>query len=140
MIIKHRTQRRYAYGGSGIFDVIGSLVSRVATKAPEVLARAQANKLISQVVKKSMTAGQKALIDNSDRLTTGLVNKVVDKIVKPSAKDIVKPSAKDIVAKKQASALINSLTQPQVTPVNLNALISGMGLKPVRSGYGIALD
>ncbi len=132
MIIKHRTQRRYAYGGSGIFDVIGTLASRLASKAPAVLAQAQANKLISQVVKKSMTAGQKALIDNSDRLTTGLVNKVVDKIVKPSAKDIV--------AKKQASALINSLTQPQLTPVNLNALISGMGLKPVRSGYGIALD
>ncbi len=134
LIIKRRTQRHYVYGGSGIFDVIGNLVSRVATKAPEVLARAQANKLITQVVKKSMTAGQKALIDNSDRLTTGLVNKVVDKIVKP------KPSTNDIVAKKQAIALINSLTQPQVAPVNLNALISGMGLKPVRSGYGITLD
>ncbi len=138
MIIKHRTQRRYAYGGSGIFNVISNLVSKVATKAPEVLARAQANKLISQVVNKSMTAGQKALIDNSDRLTTGIVNKVVDKIVKPN------PSVGDIAAKKQASALINSLTQARTSPVNsnsnLNSLIAGMGLKPVKSGNGITLD
>ncbi len=124
MLLIHKTQRRYVYGGSGIFDVIGKLITGVSKKAPEVLARAQANKLITQVVKKSMTAGQKALID---------------KIVKPN------PSVGDIAAKKQASALINSLTQPKVaTPINsnsnLNSLIAGMGLKPVRSGNGITLD
>ncbi len=135
MIINHRSQRRYVYGGSGIFDVLAKIASRVTSKTPEVLARAQANKLISGVIKKSISAGQKALIDNSDRLTTGLVTKAIDKLVKPS---------KDVVAKQQASALINSLTQPQVnlskTPVNLNALISGMGLKPIKSGRGIVLD
>lgn len=132
MIIKHKTQRRYQYGGSGIFDIFGKIASKVASKAPEVLAKAQANKLISEISKKAMSAGQKALIDNSDRLVTGVVNKIVDKIDKPP---------KDAIAKQQASALINSLTsQPTEAPVNLSSLISGMGLRPIVRGRGIVLD
>ena len=34
MIIKHKT-KRYVHGGSGIFDIIGKIASKVATKAPE---------------------------------------------------------------------------------------------------------
>ena len=33
MIIKHKTKRRYVHGGSGIFDIIGKIASKVATKA-----------------------------------------------------------------------------------------------------------
>ena len=52
-------------------------------------------KLINQVAKKAMSAGQKALIDNTDRLANRAVNKIIDKIA---------PS-KDVLAKQQASAL-----------------------------------
>ena len=35
MIIKHRTQDVYQYGGgSGIFDIISKITSKVASKAP----------------------------------------------------------------------------------------------------------
>ncbi len=127
MIIKHKVARNYIRGGSGIFDIIGKIASKVATKTPEVLAKAQANKLINEVTKKIMSAGQKALIDNSGRLGTVAVNKIIDKI-----------ADKDIVAKQQASALINSLTsEPEQ---NLSSLISGMGLRPITRGSGVVLD
>ena len=130
MIIKHKTQRRYVHGGSGVFDIFSKIASKVVSKAPEVLAKAQANKLINQVTKKALSAGQKALIDNSDRLTTGVVNKVIDKVVGPD---------KDVLAKVQANELINSLTSQPVADQNLSSLISGMGLKPI-SGRGIVFD
>ena len=127
MIIKHKVSRNYVRGGSGIFDVVSKIASKIASKAPEVIAKAQANKLINQVTKKALSAGQKALIDNTDRLATGAVNKIIDKIVD-----------KDVVAKQKASDLINSLA-PTVVDSNLSSLISGMGLRQV-SGRGIFLD
>ena len=77
MIIKHKTKRRYVHGGSGIFDIIGKF------------AKPHANKLINQVTKKALSAGQKALIDNTDRLATGAVDKIIDKIID-----------KDVIAKQ----------------------------------------
>ena len=125
MIIKHKVSRNYVRGGSGIFDVVSKIASKIASKAPEVIAKAQANKLINQVTKKALSAGQKALIDNTDRLATGAVNKIIDKI-----------ADKDIVAKQKASDLINSLAP---TDQNLSSLISGMGLQPIR-GRGVVFD
>ena len=49
MIIKHITKRRYVHGGSGIFDIVST--------------------------KKALSAGKKAIIDNTDRFATGAVNK-----------------------------------------------------------------
>ena len=136
MIIKHKTKRRYVHGGSGIFDIIGKIASKVATKAPEVLAKAQANKLINQLTKKALSAGQKALIDNTDRLVTGAVNKIIDKSKTQKIVD------KDVIAKQQVRALINNLTSQPTTDQNLSSLISGMGLRPIRPirGNGIVLD
>ena len=129
MIIKHKVSRNYVRGGSGIFDIVSKIASKVAGKAPEVLAKAQANKLINAVTKKALSAGQKALIDNSDRLATGAVNKIIDKIA----------GSKDEIAKQQASALINSMTSQPTADQNLSSLISGTGLRPIR-GRGIVLD
>ena len=130
MIIKHKVSRNYIRGGSGVFDIFSKIASKVVSKAPEVIAKAQANKLINQVTKKALSAGQKALIDNSDRLTTGVVNKVIDKVVGPD---------KDALAKIQANELINSLTSQPAADQNLSSLISGMGLKPI-NGRGIVFD
>ena len=134
MLIKHKVSRNYVHGGSGIFDIIGKIASKAASKAPEVLAKAQANKLINEVTKKALSAGQKALIDNSDRLATGVVNKVIDKIAPP----------KDVIARQQASNLINSLASQPTADQNLSSLISGMGLRPINNrrvnGRGIVLD
>ena len=125
MIIKHRTKRGYVHGGSGVFDIISKIASKVAMKAPEVLAKTQANKLINTVTKKALSAGQKALIDNTDRLATGAVNKIIDKIVD-----------KNVIAKQQAaSALINSLTSQPTPDQNLSSLISGMGLRAYTATY-----
>ena len=126
MLIKHRVQRRYKYGGSGIFDILGKIASKVASKTPEMLAKAQANQLINKITKEVIKQGERALVDQSGNLTKAAINKITSK-----------PS-KDAVAKQKASALINSLGVQQ--PSNLNSLISGMGLKPITRGSGIVLD
>ena len=134
MIIKHRTQRQYQYGGSGIFDIVGKVASRVAAKTPEMIAKVQANALINKVTKEVVKQGEKALVDNSGKLAKAAVKNIVDKVAK-------QPS-KDVVAKQMATDLINSLppkSQSKNTQ-NLNSLISGMGLKPLTVGSGIILD
>ena len=134
MIVKHKTQRRYQYGGSGIFDIVGKVASRVAAKTPEMIAKAQANALINKVTKEVVKQGEKALVDNSGKLAKAAVKNIVDKVAK-------QPS-KDVVAKQMATDLINSLppkSQSKNTQ-NLNSLISGMGLKPLTVGRCIILD
>ena len=126
MLIKRKVSRKYVRGGSGIFDILGKIASKVASKTPEMLAKAQANQLINKITKEVVKQGERALVDQSGNLTKAAINKITSK-----------PS-KDAVAKQKASALINSLGVQQ--PFNLNSLISGMGLKPITRGSGIVLD
>ena len=139
MIVKHRVQRRYQYGGNCIFDIIGKIASKVATKTPELIAKAQASQLINKITKEAVKQGEKALVDSSGKLAKTAINKVVDKIVYKKSID------NRAVAKQNVNNLINGLTAQKSTTsdhgptANLNSLISGMGLKKV-SGSGIILD
>ena len=118
MIIKHNVQRRYKYGGSGIFEILGKIASKVASKTPENLV----NKITKEVVKH----GEKALVDQTSNLTKAAIKSIAGS----------KPSKDSI--KQRYSAMINSLeSQPFY---NLNSLISGAGLKPITRGGGIVLD
>ena len=134
MIIKHKTKQRYMYiyvhGGAGVFDIIGKIASKVATKAPEALAKAQASNLINKLTKEAINQGQKAAIDQSGKLAKAAVNKIIGKV-----------TSKDVQAKQQATALINNLTSQPLphNDQNPSSLISGMGLGPIR-GQGIVLD
>ena len=135
MIIKHKTKRRYVHGGSGIFDIIGKIASKVATKAPEALAKAQASNLINKLTKEAINQAQKAAIDQSGKLAKVAVNKIIGKV-----------TSKNVQAKQQARALINNLTSQPIADQNLSSLISGMGLRPIQPirpsirGQGIVLD
>ena len=135
MIIKHKTQRQYQYGGNGIFDILTKVASTVARKKPEMIAKAQANNSIDKVTKKVVKQGEKALIDNSGKLAKATVRKVVDTIYR-------KKPPTDVIAKQMATDLINSLPPKKTltSSTNLNSLISGMGLKPLSVGSGIILD
>ena len=134
MIIKHKTQRRYQYGGSGIFDIVGKLASKIAAKTPDLI-----NKVAKEVVKQ----GEKALVDNSGKLAKATVKKMLNKKPKGHVRDA---PTKDDIAKQMGTDLINSFppkSQPKNTlasSTNLNSLISGMGLKPLAMGSGIILD
>jgi hypothetical protein len=150
MILKHKTQRRYQYGGTGIFDIAGKLASKIAAKTPEMIAKAQANDLINKVTKEVVKQGEKALVDNAGKLAKAAVKKIVDKVASQAPVSAAKQPSKDVVAsrasvsaaKQMATDLINSLpykSQPKNTQ-NLNSLISGMGLKPLAMGSGIILD
>ena len=116
MIIKHNVQRRYKYGGSGIFEILGKIASKVASKTPENLV----NKITKEVIKH----GEKALVDQTGNLTKAAIKRIAGS----------KPSK----VKQKFSAIINSLeSQPFY---NLNSLISGAGLKPITRGGGILID
>ena len=80
MIIKHKTQRQYQYGGNGIFDIVTKVASKIARKTPEMIAKAQANDLNNKVTKEVVKQGEKALIDNSGKLAKATVRKIVDTI------------------------------------------------------------
>ena len=71
------------------------------------------------------------MIDNTDRLATGAVNKIINKIVD-----------KDAIAKQQPKALINNLTSQPIPDQKLSSLIYGMGLRPIQPirGKDIVLD
>ena len=59
MIIKHKTQRQYQYGGNGNFDILTKVTSTGARKTPEKIAKAQANDLINKVTKEVVKQGEK---------------------------------------------------------------------------------
>ena len=112
MIIKHKTQRRYQYGGSGIFDIVGKLASKIAAKTPEMIAKAQANDSIDKVTKEVVKQGEKALIDNSGKLAKATVRTIVDTINR-------KKPPTDVIAKQMATDLMNSLP-PKKNSYKLN--------------------
>ena len=95
MIIKRKVSRKYVHGGSGIFDVLGKIASKVASKTPEVLANAQANQLINKITKEAVKYSEKALIDQAGNFAKAAVNKFA-----------LKPSI-NAIAKAKASALIH---------------------------------
>ena len=126
MIVKHRTSRKYVYGGNGIFDILTKIASKIVSKTPQIIAKTTANSLINKVTKAVVKQGEKALLDSLGK-TVG--NKTINSIIK-------KPQN----AKKNIATIMANLN-PKVNndnEVNLNSLISGMGLRKI--GYGITLD
>ena len=110
MIVKHKTQRRYQYGGSGIFDIVGKVASRVAAKTPEMIAKAQANALINKVTKEVVKQGEKALVDNSGKLAKAAVKNIVDKVAKQPSKDVVAKQMATDLSIYSPSSLLRSMS------------------------------
>ena len=127
MIIKHKTHRKYVYGGGSMFNILGNLVSKIASKTPEMIAKTTANALVNKVTKEVVKQGEKALLDSLGK-TVG--KKTINSIIK-----------KTQTAKKNIDAIMTNLATnvSNENEVNLNSLISGMGLRKVL-GWGITLD
>lgn len=98
LIIKHGYRRKYVYGGSGIFDSIGTVISKIAAN--------------SAVQKLALDAGKKALE------FTG--KKAVD-VIESQAKNLITKFRKKKL-NSNSSAILQRLSNNSLNPKNLATL------------------
>ena len=135
MLVFKRTSTNYKIGGHGLFDMLMKIGSKAVTDLPQKLATS------------AVEGAKSAVISGAKRGAETVVQKVVNKIIKP--KPPVKPppvKANSINVKSKGAikkwSQPTQSTQPTQSKIdsglNLNSLIDGYGLKKI-SGSGIVL-
>ena len=118
IVPKHGLKKRYAYGGSGIFDTIANLLTRIftssaakhiASSAPDV-----GKNVAKEGAKKALDVGKSAVVDVGKKLVkkalTPKSEKMLQKYTQPTTQDInslIEGSAieiQDIVKKLNSGA------------------------------------
>ena len=120
IVTKHRFKKRYAYGGSGIFDTIANFLTRIFTsstaKQIAFCALDVGKSVAKEGAKKALEAGKSAAVDV-----------LVTKALTPKSKKILQKHAEP--AKQDINRLIDgSAIAIQDLVKNLN---SGAGIKVV---------
>ena len=93
---KHRFKKRYAYGGSGIFDTIANFLTRTFTSsAAKQIASSAINvgkSVAKEGAKKTLEAGKSAAVDARKKLVTKALTpkskKILQKYTEPATQDI----------------------------------------------------
>ena len=121
---KHGFKKRYAYGGSGIFDTLANLLTRIftssATKQIASSALDVGKSVAKEVAKKALDVGKSAAVDVGKKL----VNKALT---------------------SKSKKILQKYTQPTAQPTtqHINALIDGSAIqiqdlvKKLNTGMGI---
>ena len=123
IIPKQGFTKRYAYGGSGIFDSITKLLMRIFTSGA---AKQLASSALG-VGKKVAKEGAKKALEAGTTAATDVGKKLVQKALKPKSKKILEKYT----------------TQPQPQTQNINSLIAGSSIeiqnlvKKLNTGMGI---
>ena len=124
IVTKQRFKKKYQYGGSGIFDTIANLLTRIFTSSAAKQIASSAfdvgKSVAKEGAKKALEAGKNAAVDAG--------KKVVMKALTPKSKKI-----------------LQKYTEPtkQPTTQDINALIDGSAIaiqdlvKKLNSGAGI---
>ena len=131
---KHGFKKKYAYGGSGIFDTIANLLTRIFTSSAAKQIASSALDVGKSVgkegVKKAFEAGKSAPID--------VGKKLVMKALTPKSKLVTKaltPKSKKILQKytEPATQDINTLINGSAIDIQniVKKLNSGAGFKVV---------
>ena len=124
IVPKHGFKKRYAYGGSGIFDTITNFLTRIFTSgaAKQIASSALdvGKSVAKEGVKKALEAGKSPAIDVGKKLVT--------KALTPKSKKILQKYTEP---------------SPQSTTQDINTLIDGSAIaiqdlvKKLNSGSGI---
>ena len=124
IVPKHGFKKRYAYGGSGIFDTIASLLTRIFTNSAAKQIASSAidvgKGVAKEGAKKALEAGKSAAVDVGKKLVT--------KALTPKSKKILQKYTEP---------------SPQSTTQDINTLIDGSAIaiqdlvKKLNSGSGI---
>ena len=123
IVNKHGFKKRYAYGGSGIFDTIANLLTRIFTSS----AAKQITSSALDVGKSVAKEGAKKALEVGKSTTVDVGKKLVTKALTPKSKKILQkhtqPTTQDINTLIDGSAIgIQDLVKK---------LNTGMGIKIV---------
>ena len=96
IVTKHGFKKRYAYGGSGIFDTIVSFLTRMFTSsAAKHIASSTLDvgkSVAKEGAKKALEAGKSAVVDVGKKLVTKALTpkskKILQKYMEPATRDI----------------------------------------------------
>ena len=96
IVNKHGFKKRYAYGGSGIFDTIANLLTRIFTSsaAKEITSSALdvGKSVAKEGAKKALEVGKSTAVDVGKKLVTKALTpkskKILQKHTQPTTQDI----------------------------------------------------
>ena len=96
IVTKHGFKKRYAYGGSGIFDTIVNLLTRIFTSsaAKQIVSSALdvGKRVAKERAKKALEAGKSAAVDVGKKLVmkalTPKSKKILQKYTEPKTENI----------------------------------------------------
>ena len=96
IVTKHGFKKRYSYGGSGIFDTIANLLSRIFTSsvAKQIASSALdvGKSVAKEGAKKALDVGKSVAVDVGKKLVTKALTpkskKILQKYTEPTTQDI----------------------------------------------------
>ena len=127
IVPKHGFKKRYAYGGSGIFDTIASLLTRIFTSSAAKQIASSAldvgKSVAKEGAKKALEVGKSAAVDVGKKLVTKALTPKSKKILQKYTQPATQPATRDI-----GTLIDGSAVEIQDLVKKLNA---GMGIKIV---------
>ena len=127
IITKHGFKKRYAYGGSGIFDTIASLLTRIfmSSAAKQIASSALdvGKSVAKEEAKKALDVGKSAAVD--------VGKKLVAKALTPKSKKILQKYTQP--ATQSTTQDINTLIDGSAVEIQdlVKKLNTGMGIKKI---------
>ena len=127
LVTKHGFKKRYAYGGSGIFDTLANLLSRIFTSSAAKQIASSAldvgKSVAKEGAKKALDVGKSAAVDVGKKLVNKALTSKSKKILQKYTQPTAQPTTQDINALIDGSAI-----QIQDLVKKLN---TGMGIKKI---------
>ena len=127
IITKHGFKKRYAYGGSGIFDTIASLLTRIFTSSAAKQIASSAldvgKSVAKEGAKKALDVGKSAAVDVGKKLVTKALTPKSKKILQKYTQPTTQSTTQDINTLIDGSAVE---IQDLVKKLN-----TGMGIKKI---------
>ena len=127
IVPKHGFKKRYAYGGSGIFDTIANFLTRIFTSSAAKQIASSAldvgKSVAKKGAKKALEAGKSAAVDVGKKLATKALKPKSKKILQKYTEPTTQPTTQDINTLIDGSAVA---IQDLVKKLN-----SGAGIKTV---------
>ena len=127
IITKHGFKKRYAYSGSGIFDTIASLLTRIFTSSAAKQIASSAldvgKSVAKEGAKKALDVGKSAVVDVGKKLVTKALTPKSKKILQKYTQPTTQSTTQDINTLIDGSAVE---IQDLVKKLN-----TGMGIKKI---------
>ena len=109
IVTKHGFKKRYAYGGSGIFDTITYLLTRIFTSSAAKQIASSAldvrKSVAKEGAKKALEAGKSTAVDVGKKLVTKVLTPKSKKILQKYSQPTAQSTTQDIHALIDGSAI-----------------------------------